>query len=54
MATHELGGVAIVSLGAQGEMIRTWQQPSHVCEPGTWTPTTLPDGPPNDPELIAA
>lgn len=50
---RDIGGVAVVTLGATGEMIRTWQQPSHVCEPGTWTLTTLPTGPPNELELVA-
>jgi hypothetical protein len=50
---RDVGGLSIVTLGAQGEMIRTWQQPSHVCEPGVWTLTTLPTGPPNELELVA-
>ena len=49
---RDVGGLAIVSIGVQGEMIRTWQQPSHVCEPGAWTLTTLPTGPPNELELV--
>ena len=49
----ELGGVAVVSIDVEGSMIRTWQQPSHVCEPGVWTLTALPAGPPNELELVA-
>lgn len=49
----ELGGVAQIAFGAQGDMIRTWQQPTQMCSTGTWTLTTLPTGPINDELLLA-
>ena len=46
--THDIGGMAQISCGASGTMLRTWQQPTQMCATGTWTPTSLPSGPVND------
>jgi hypothetical protein len=53
--THDVGGTALVAFSIDGELIRTWQQPTQMCQPGTWTLTSLPSGPPNDQlELVTA
>jgi hypothetical protein len=47
----QIAGLALISFGPSGTMIETWAIPAQMCETGTWTATTLPSGPPNDPRL---
>ena len=46
--TYSIGGVAFLAFDPTGSLARTWQQPTGMCETGTWTLTTLPSGPVND------
>jgi hypothetical protein len=47
----QIAGLAVISFGPTGQLIETWAIPTQMCETGTWTATTLPSGPPNDPRL---
>ena len=38
--TVDIGGVAQISCGASGSMLRTWQQPTQMCATGTWQQPT--------------
>jgi hypothetical protein len=50
----DIAGVAQIACGAQGTLLRTWQQPTQMCATGTWPPTSLPSGPPNHQLELAA
>ena len=51
---RQVAGAAVISFNTSGHLTDTWSIPLQMCETGTWTPTTLPSGPPNDPMLEAA
>ena len=52
--TLDVAGLAVISFNPSGALRETWAIPVQMCETGTWTPTTLPSGPPNDPMLELA
>lgn len=50
----QIGGVAQMSFMPAATLVETWAQPTAMCATGTWTLTSLPNGPPNDQLELAA
>jgi hypothetical protein len=46
--THGVGGATGIGFALSGEVALAWAVPAQMCEPGTWTLTSLPTGPPNE------